>query len=347
MHGVIPLSDIALYLRHRTSVAPVRLVSLPGTGKKRDKRKERNGLNAQDRNTIVPRIMGILESGQTSKFQFEGACRHGLRSGFCLEGMAWAKADARALAIVTEALRRIGAERPTWSEAQPSHVEEGSAAIGRLHCERCSRRIIGEPVARFFCSSLCSSAHRKAKHRKSGEAMSRAEYLASVAARRKALRRPCEHCGKRFEPRHAAVADQRFCSAPCAHAAIRLRPDQTACEHCGNLFVPDSGGRKFCSHRCYTAAKAVRKYEPRPCIVCAEPFAPGYPNAVYCSTRCQAQADRAKKAATLPPRACENCGADFRSDRPQARFCGTSCSAIARNRAKREAASGFLCEAAE
>lgn len=346
MHGVIPLSDIALYLRHRTSVAPARSVSLPGTGKKRDKRKARNGLTAQDK-TIIPRVIAILEAGQSSKFQFEGACRHGLRSGFCLDGMAWAKADARALAIVTEALRRIGAERPTWNEAQPSYVEEGSAAIGRLHCERCSRRITGEPVARFFCSSLCSSAHRKAKHRKSGEAMSRAEYLASVAARRKALVRPCEHCGKRFEPRNAAATLQRYCSAPCAHAAIRLRPDQSACTQCGNLFVPDSVGRKYCSHSCYAASKASRAYEPRPCTVCGESFSPGQPGAIYCSTACQARADRAKKAATLPPLACENCGAEFRSSRPEARFCGTSCSAIARNRAKREAAGGFLCEAAE
>lgn len=53
---------------------------------------------------IVAEVVRILDSGRSSKFEFEAACRNGLRSAFCLDGRTWKFADTYAGAIVKEAL---------------------------------------------------------------------------------------------------------------------------------------------------------------------------------------------------------------------------------------------------
>ncbi|HEV7286289.1 MAG TPA: hypothetical protein VGN75_15645, partial [Kaistia sp.] len=70
------------------------------------------GLNKAKRVHVVDQVTGILRGWRTSPFENEGAIVHGLRSGMCLEGQRWARADMEATAIVAEGLRRIRAERP-------------------------------------------------------------------------------------------------------------------------------------------------------------------------------------------------------------------------------------------
>lgn len=270
MHGVIPLSLSA------------RPVTLPG--QKRDKRKARNGLTAQDR-TILPRVIAILESGQSSKFQFEAACRHGLRSSFCLAGINWAKADARASAIVTEALRRIGAERPTWQMAQPEWTADGFAPIERTRCAHCGGTIPPDRTERgsrfgkavIYCSILCVQAAAAKRARLSGEQLSRAEHLARCAARRErtlAAEIECKHCGKPFRPGYN-IHRHQFCSKACADAGKTnpRRLAERACVGCGGMFKPKHGTSKYCSPACYQGrGESPNRGVERTCPVCQSVF---------------------------------------------------------------------------
>ena len=73
---------------------------------------------------LVESCAAILGRWRSSAFEFEASCRHGLRSGFCLAGESWARADVMAAEIVRESLHRIGARRPTWEEGQPEYTQQ-------------------------------------------------------------------------------------------------------------------------------------------------------------------------------------------------------------------------------
>lgn len=286
-------------------------------------RKRRQKGHGKDR-PVVAAAMEILNAGQSSKFQYEGAVRHGLRAGFCLEGLPWAKADARAAVIVEEALRRIGAERPTWQQGQPEWTQEGYAPVERYFCAWCGSRMPEarnrNGVAKKYCSQLCGMAASHRKARVSGEQMSLAEYLAACAARTERTRRerarPCKRCGKQFTP-----------------AADRLETAQ------------------YCSHECYWVARPAYKFEPRPCAVCGKLFSPGRSGAIYCSKACNMAACRRRFAQSRQAKQCGTCGAEFQAKDSTARFCSRAC-ALESGRVKRwgtgrraEAANGFRCDA--
>lgn len=282
MHGVMPLVHIA------------RPATLPGH--KRDKRKARSGLTAQDR-TIIPRVIAILESGSSSKFQFEAACRHGLRSAFCLSGVAWLKAEARASAIVTEALRRIGAKRPTWAQGQPEHTSDGFAPIERTRCAHCGGKIPEDRGSRsgptIYCSDLCGQSAGALRSRLSGEKVSRAEWLAKAAARRErtlSVEIDCARCGMPFRPGYS-VNRQRFCSPACAQAGMD-RPRrllERACVGCGATFKPNHGTTKYCSPDCYRGrGESPNRGVERTCTACQSVFRVPSPKLeqATCSRKC-------------------------------------------------------------
>jgi hypothetical protein len=81
-------------------------------------RRERR-LKKAERKQAVDRVASILKRGEPTRFAFEAACRHDLRAQMCLAGMAWSRADATAAEIVSEALARIGAQRPSFEQGQP------------------------------------------------------------------------------------------------------------------------------------------------------------------------------------------------------------------------------------
>lgn len=124
-------------------------------------------LAKHQRETMTAAVVRILAQGEPTKFAFEGACRHGLRSQLCLEGTAWAAADKFAAAIVGEALRRIGAVRPPWADGQPDAATFHGTE--RFYCKNCGRPIpndrgsygSGMPVR--FCSDLCDRHFQRAR----------------------------------------------------------------------------------------------------------------------------------------------------------------------------------------
>jgi hypothetical protein len=62
--------------------------------------------------TRVRRIAMILDAGTPTRFAFEGAYLHGVRSHLCLSGSTWSKAHQCARLVVTLALHRIRASAP-------------------------------------------------------------------------------------------------------------------------------------------------------------------------------------------------------------------------------------------
>lgn len=96
------------------------LSRLPWTPKPKEKPRAVSRIAKHRRETITAAIMRILDTGEPTKFAFEGACHAGLRARLCLEGTAWPQADKFANEVVNEALRRIGASRPTWQEGSPT-----------------------------------------------------------------------------------------------------------------------------------------------------------------------------------------------------------------------------------
>ena len=90
------------------------------------------------RQHLVGEVATICRGGQPTPFAYEGACRHGLRRGFCLDGVAWAKADATAAEIVAAALRQ-SAKRPTWARSTARCYFD--VALERTRCARCGRTL--------------------------------------------------------------------------------------------------------------------------------------------------------------------------------------------------------------
>src|SRR3546814_17904097 len=72
-------------------------------------------------------------------------------------------ADLLAAAIVEDALRKVGAQRPTWQQGQPEWTQEGVIYIQRTRCIRCRWKL--PPGHRNSCSQLCAQGHLPARAR--------------------------------------------------------------------------------------------------------------------------------------------------------------------------------------
>jgi hypothetical protein len=254
---------------------------------------------------LVDKAACILRTGESTKFEFEGACRHGIRSALCLGGWPWSDADAAAAAIVAKALNQIGAVRPTWDQGQPDYaVAYGSQ---RSRCARCDGPIAedrgssnGTPVK--FCSDLCAHNAMAERKRISGEKVSLAEYLATCVARTERTMQEraavCQNpaCGRLFPTKDR---DRKYCSRKCWDAREKLYPERV-CERpeCGNVFTPKNSGKsvsRYCSRECANLSR--RKV--RPALTCQNPdcrtiFYPDFPSdkRKYCSDACRPEAVR-------------------------------------------------------
>src|SRR3546814_953966 len=80
-----------------------------------------------------------MSRSEPTAFSLEGELRHRLRSSLCRQGADWILADLLAAAIVEDALRKVGAQRPTWQQGQPEWTQEGVIYIQRTRCIRCRR----------------------------------------------------------------------------------------------------------------------------------------------------------------------------------------------------------------
>lgn len=115
------------------------------------------------RQARVRQIADVLKTYTASPFQYEAACRHGLRAQLCLNGWDWHEADREAHQLVQAALDMIGARRPSWWLGQPDAVREGVRAHERTSCARCGKRLPED--ARFWCSDVCRDAGKTDRRR--------------------------------------------------------------------------------------------------------------------------------------------------------------------------------------
>ncbi|WP_424992404.1 hypothetical protein [Oceaniradius stylonematis] len=159
------------------------LARTPWVKPQRVKAKPRR-MNRNRKRRLIAEVCMILKTGEPTKFAFEGACRHGLRSALCLEGWQWAEADRVAAEIVSVALNIIGARRPTWQEGQPEWTQPGAMPIERERCKRCAKPL---PESRtMFCSDLCRAAehNEKAVERRRSNRMVEAHIAIRVSGRK-------------------------------------------------------------------------------------------------------------------------------------------------------------------
>src|SRR5690606_38335342 len=174
------------------------------------KERRTGGITGRRREALVVRVMRVLDQHNFTIFEFEGFCRHQLRSKFCLEGMSWEKADHNAAEIVGAALRRLGAKRPSWEEGQPRWTERGYIFVERTRCVQCGWKL--PEGNKLYCSSRCFEAKRMERHREQRNA----QRLAWRLKRR--TTHTCEQCGRDFDRYvERSRGTPRFCSRACHH----------------------------------------------------------------------------------------------------------------------------------
>lgn len=242
--------------------------------------------------------MDQLRDWRFSVFEKEGAFVAGLRSGFCLQGHPWIVAQSEATALVNEALRLMGAARPTWDEGQRDYVDP------RDTCRWCRGAIPAEfLVGRRnggFCSAHC--AQTAILRRNLGHV--RDEARAYMDAREVVIRsrypaRECVECGKSFRP---LEPDGKFCSSACMGKSWTTRPLRQ-CVHCGASFRASTEDNKghFCSAECYRRHGRTTRYE-RKCAACGTSFVTKLSHGRCCSNRCAGFLSRVRAGHSPPKR---------------------------------------------
>lgn len=221
------------------------------------------------RESAIRQVMDRLRDWRLSKFEHEGTTRAEIRSALCLKGHGWALADMEAAELVSAALRRLGAERPSWLEGQPEYTDNGrdqdarEAMLARtIECARCGS--IFAPLNNLpvkYCSVECANPVLYGP-------------------------KPCEHCGKTFKPKEAK---SRFCSPICASFGQRT-VDERQCRHCKAIFRPKNGNQPgegfYCSRVCYFAARAYVTVV-RECEWCFTIYEARGHKSRFCCPRCR------------------------------------------------------------
>ncbi len=266
-----PKGYFAGWRDYRHGVASSGNVYVPGKAMPKQAR------NKQSREHMVAEAKRILSEAVASPFEFEGACRHGIRSGLCLDGADWHTADDVAAYAVGEALHRLGARRPSWEEGQPeATISDGCCAWCGIEVEQTGRR------EDRFCSAMCAKAYWRNREDQDGTKMSIMHRRAKrIIVRERQPERPCRCCGKPFRP-HDPSQPSEFCSMSCAKLSI---PDR-ACGCCGKVFHPATRNVKFCSRECWLEQNRAETTD-RECITCGKRFqATKLKRTGFCSESC-------------------------------------------------------------
>lgn len=238
--------------------------------------KPRRIIRGHKREHVVDSVAVLLKAFKLSPFEHEAACLHGLRSGFCLEGHRWPLANLEAEQIVAEALRQIGAERPTWGQGQREYT------VPRENCSWCRRPLKEEDYTgkrdRKFCSAKCARSalrYRDVEDRRScGTVVWSARRL--VYAEKRPLK-VCKNCGGTFRPTESKAI---FCSTKCSSDHQRCNHD-ISCKTCGKKFRPTARQRAHCSEKCYYDSRIVRQIACT-CQLCGTEFISKLAGTLYC-----------------------------------------------------------------
>ncbi|MDQ6434392.1 hypothetical protein RB623_10060 [Mesorhizobium sp. LHD-90] len=237
-------------------------------------------MNRDRRQHFVKLAAQVLASGRPTYFRHEATVRHGLRVRFISEGWGWQPADDQSGDITAAALRAIGAERPSWDEAQPGHVDTIRTFCAWQPCGKVMPDPEpGERERRKYCSATCMEA--------AGNLRYAADHRADLAARTQLWRdqrrdaaseKPCEWCRRAFKPlRQAGRPEPRFCGKSCAAswsnsqraesfgAILRRRQPKKvrpaiSCGECGRFFTPDFDGKRYCEKACSNRANIRKRW---------------------------------------------------------------------------------------
>lgn len=283
---------------------------------------KRRKLPRERRRVLIGRVLDVMRVGLPTYFAFEGSCRAGLRSEFCLQGYAWAEADATAMDIVATALRFLGAQRPTWQQGQPEWTEDGFSPIERTRCVHCGGSLPEGHTK--FCDSVCSIAHRRQGAAKWGETMSRVERLSAWAAQTAKTKK------ERMEAYGITSQDWRN----AYHSTLRSERRAEArgsreCRGCGKPFAAERNDAQYCSKRCQQNSWQQRKR--------------GEAGDAGQQRRYEAAAVQQADMRRLSTRQCPICFSIFRVRNPSdvSITCSRSCGAYARIRGIQRPKPGF------
>lgn len=253
----------------------------------------------EKRTHAVNRALDVMRDWRQSPFEHEGPVRAGIRSALCLAGHGWHRSDQQAAEIVAEALRLMGAKRPTWEQGQRHYVEP------RENCKWCGIELEpGDMVAGF-----CSEEHARFARQHWGfetRSIADAAFSAVDRAMRRLAQKPrkCEECGTKFRPQREG-SDQRFCSLQCSAAHRAKETPPRPCDHCGTVFTPHFGrmnlDQRFCSKKCAYEHRAYERFD-RTCACCGAPFVTSSHKALYCSMRCAQIVSGFRTGRNLPKR---------------------------------------------
>lgn len=174
-------------------------------------------LNRDRQRHLVESTAFILRLGEPTYFAFEGACRHDLRSRLCLEGWAWQDADTAAAEIVSSALNRIGATRPSWIQGQPEYAHAAAERQEHVRCRNCGGGM--PPENAIFCSSQCRISHKRKRYYQDNIELARAKQrLRWKAWSARQPEQECPMCAEVFRPNYPG---QHLCSKRCAVRKMR------------------------------------------------------------------------------------------------------------------------------
>lgn len=237
----------------------------------------------------VQQVMDQMRHWRLSPFEFEGSTVAAIRSGLCLDGYAWSRSDMEARSLVSEALNRLGARRPTWEQAQREYT------VARENCSWCMMPIDDDLLRGTrpsrFCSEECARAalqHRDFEMR-SREDQVWQNVIDSIRKTKVKARR-CEQCGKTFRPL-SWIGDGRYCSAECGFEA-RRKIEERPCQNCGQMFRPKkvTNGDRAVGLFCSKACRYAYERPARECFVCGAEFRPRSSYAFFCSPTCNKRA---------------------------------------------------------
>lgn len=286
----------------------------------------------KERRHLVNDVIDLARDWRLHAFEKEGVLRHSLRSGLCLSGETWSRADREAELVLQEAFTTLGAKRPTWEQGQPEYT------VPEENCKWCGVEI-PEEERRYgrktrYCSTLCASAFLSARADDDGARDSetgKSAFRLMKAARlaeKYADGKTCRTCGDNFIPtKHDSGRIAEYCSSVCYEKSLKKFPKRV-CRTCTAEFQPYLAAQIFCSDTCMRGAVWTKI-----CQECGSDFTASSPKAKYCCNACVIKSGRKRRRAAAgevficigAPMPCEQCGTIFEKKTSGSRFCSETC----------------------
>ncbi|AID58955.1 hypothetical protein PBI_GAIA_136 [Mycobacterium phage Gaia] len=155
----------------------------------------------------------------------------------------------------------------------------------------------------------------------------------------------CVRCGTGISH---LVGPVQYCSDDC-RAAGRLATEESEgtrpCESCRRPMVVSYALQKYCSTACNAYAQrhpGEQRMVNRGCVICAEPLSDKKVSAKYCSEKCHTRAAYDKKRHRPAELNCELCDAPFRTKMARQRFCNPKCAGAWHKQSRRYAGGPFV-----